>query len=296
MEIYTMSQVESLTGIKSTTLRAWERRYSFLSPQRTNTNIRHYSDLELRTLLNISILRENGYRISKIDQLTEDEIFDAVFDIIESKSPGNKEEILTLTNAMLAMDELMFSKVFNVHARREGLLPTMFNLIYPFLAQVGVLWTSSKVSAAQEHFISNLIRQKIIASIDELPAHKPDAPTIVMFLPEHEMHEIGLMLAHFVAKHHGWKVIYLGQNVPFDTLLSTTDKVRPQLIMTIAISSRVHYLSDLINRIRTETDLDLVLSGPSELFESHPMLDQIIYVSNPEEFKELLNERNQLRS
>ena len=293
MDVYSMSQVETLTGIKSTTLRAWERRYRFLTPMRSGTNIRYYSDTELRKLINISILREHGYRISKIDAMSAREIDDAVFDTISTKSGTSKEEVLALTNSMLSLDEAAFTKIFDVRARRDGLLSTMINLVYPFLTHVGLLWTTSKLVPAQEHFISNLIRQKIILSIDQLPIHKDGAPTIVMFLPENEMHEIGLMLAHFIAKERGWRVIYLGQRVPIDSLFAAVRIAKARFILTIAISTKPERIGQLLNQITSTCDSGVILSGPPNLEHVTTSSARTTYVGSPTELNSFLEQNKE---
>ena len=160
MNTFSMSQVEVLTGIKSHTLRMWERRYSFLKPQRTQTNIRYYSDAELRRLINISILINNGYKISKIDKLSEHELHTIVIELNSHSSSKFDDDINRLSLCMIEMNEDSFSAIFQRHVNRHGLLSTVMNLIYPFLGHAGILWIANKTIPAQEHFMSNLIRQK----------------------------------------------------------------------------------------------------------------------------------------
>jgi MerR family transcriptional regulator, light-induced transcriptional regulator len=214
MSSYSVAQVETLTGIKAHTLRVWERRYNFLHPKRTSTNIRYYSDEQLRKLLNIGILVRHGYRISQLDQMSDDEINALITEILANPSEENGNEIKGLTLSMLSMNEEEFDKIFSRQLMHKGLLSTITDLIYPFLRHVGVLWSTKKAMPAQEHFISNLIRQKIISAIENLPLAPAAAPAILLFLLEGEDHEIGLLLATYIAKDLGWRVCYLGQNVP----------------------------------------------------------------------------------
>ena len=130
---YSMTQVENLTGIKAHTLRIWERRYNFLKPERTDSNIRFYSDEQLRLLLNIDILSRNSYRISQIDKMSVDEINNQVMLVMSQDSSDFKDEINALTLCMLKMDEREFEQVFKRNVTRNGLLSAIKNLIYPFL-------------------------------------------------------------------------------------------------------------------------------------------------------------------
>ena len=218
MSTYSMAQVEALTGIKAHTLRIWEQRYSFLNPSRTETNIRFFSDLQLIQLVNFGILLRNGYKISKVEKMPEDKIHELVDQILalpdQDVDQEKKEDIQSLTLAMLTMDEMKFDEIFKLHVIRKGLLGTVRDLIYPFLHHIGILWNTQKTMPAQEHFISCLIRKKIISAIDAIPHPPAHAKKIVFFLLEDEHHEVGLLLASFIAAERGFKVYYLGQNVP----------------------------------------------------------------------------------
>ena len=182
MSTYSMSDIVALTDIKAHTLRKWESRYGFLEPKRTTTNIRFYTDDQLRMLLNIGILLRNGHRISHIDKMSEKELHDSVSQILLKASP--KDDIDALILCMLEMNETKFSEVVGRHIMRSGLMTTVVDLIYPFLNHVGVLWGTNKAMPAQEHFISNLIKQKILSAIESIPIAKEGVPKIILFLME----------------------------------------------------------------------------------------------------------------
>ena len=284
MNTYSMSQVETLTGIKSHTLRIWERRYSFLKPMRTETNIRFYSDQELRKLLNISILTNRGYRISKIDKMTDEELNVLIIELNSNPSGEYEEEINLLTLSMLEMREEDFDIVFKRHVMRKGLLSTVINLIYPFLDHVGVLWTTYRTIPAQEHFISNLVRQKIISAIDSIPDPKSDARKLILFLPEREHHEIGLLLAQYIAKDLGWKVYYLGQNVPLANIRDVHDIVKVDLMMTMFVTPIREGFGILLNNMAESTQVPLLISGSFHIEEIKNASSKIQYLENPSEF------------
>ncbi|TKG91957.1 MerR family transcriptional regulator [Puteibacter caeruleilacunae] len=288
MESYSVTQVESLTGIKAHTLRVWERRYGFVLPMRTDTNIRYYSEAQLRKLLNVSVLIDCGVRISKIVKMTDGELFEQVNLQVEDPSIDYGEGVNALVLAMLDMNETAFNKVFRASVLRKGLKSTMVDLIYPFLKRVGILWTSGKAVPAHEHYISNLIRQKIIASIDMLPDARGDAPTIILFLPEGEEHEIGLLLGAFIAKDRGWNVIYLGQNVPTENLFMVVDIVKPKALLTMLVASYSSRSVKAVNEIVKTLKTPILLSGNVISEEDLLNFKHVKYIQNPQELEDYL--------
>ena len=292
MGTYTMAQVVSITGIKSHTLRKWESRYSFLTPLRTETNIRYYTEEQLKKLLNIGILTRNGHRISQIDKMSPETIYEAVTKII---SAGSKEdEINALVVSMINFDELEFDKIFKSEIIKSGLLSAVTDLIYPFLRQVGVLWGSNKVMPAQEHFISNLIRKKIFHSLEQLPPSVANAPKAVLFLSEGEYHEIGLLLAYYITKSSGWNVFYLGQSVPYENLDKVVKAVSPDMLLTIYTSNDIERTERSIETITNLTDIPLVVSAGSGISEKkmNDLGERLRCLSGPNELIEYLQAFN----
>ncbi|WP_109829658.1 MerR family transcriptional regulator [Reichenbachiella versicolor] len=282
MSIYSVAQVEALSGIKAHTLRVWERRYSFLTPQRTTTNIRYYTDEQMRKLLNIGILIRNGYKISHIDAMPDEEINDVVTDILSQPIDDElNDQVQALTIAMLEMNEDMFNKIFQKQVNKAGLLNTMLYLIYPFMAHVGILWGTSKAMPAQEHFISCLVRQKLITAIDGISNSKEASKSIVLFLPAGEMHEIGLLLAYYIAKDLGWKVFYLGANVPYENIKDVVEISDCDLLLTISVVSSPGGIEKLINRVSEATSLPLLISGSMITDSYQAPTTQVIPISDP---------------
>ncbi len=287
MSTYTMAQIVTLTGIKAHTLRKWETRYSFLEPERTDTNIRYYSDNQLKKLLNIAILNRNGFRVSKINKMSEEEIHEIVASRI--KDTNNEDGISALIVSMLEMDESKFESILKTQIMNNGLLRTMTELIYPFLNQVGVLWGINRIIPAQEHFISSLIKKKIFASIDILPRPHKDASSVIMFLPEYEHHEIGLLLAYYIASELNWKVYYLGQNVPIQNISETIKVTKPNAILTMFITPTREHFSDQVKRILEQSgDVPLLVSGNPELLNGHDGNEKLVYLKHPDELVEYL--------
>lgn len=286
MIMYTMSQVETLTGIKSHTLRVWERRYNLLNPKRTDTNIRYYSEQQLKKLLNINILLNNGFRISKVNELDENRFNQLVSELSANYSEKYEDSINRLILCMLDLDEDSFNEVFRQNVMANGLLSTITNIIYPFLNQVGILWTTNKATPSQEHFISNLIRQKIITEIDNIKLIHKDAPKIVLFLSENENHEIGLLLGYFIAKNLGWKVYYLGQNVPLDNIDEILDLSKAKVVFSVFTAPKKEQYFREFKEMANQRDALYLVSGNYNL---DYLSSNIQHVKSPEEFINQLN-------
>jgi DNA-binding transcriptional MerR regulator len=291
MATYSMAEIVSLTGLNAHTLRKWESRYDIILPHRTETNIRYYSDNHLRKLLNIGILVRNGRRISQVDTMTDDEINHQVSEIlVDSKKP---DAINALIISMIKMDELAFDKIIDRNIRSKGLLSTVTELIYPFLNQIGILWSTHRAMPAQEHFISNLIRQKLFAAIEKLPMANVDAPKVVLFLLEDEDHEIGLLLGSFLARQLGWKVYYLGQKVPIGNIEKVVEIVQPKLLVTMFIIERPKWVKSKISAITTSTNIPLVVSGNTQNFIDIEISNRLLYPKSAEELVTLLSSRTE---
>lgn len=285
---YSVAQVEAITGIKAHTLRVWERRYNFINPTRTKTNIRYYTDNELRMLINVSLLLKSGLKVSKIDKMTPDEINNKVNNIISNRDTSDAEEIAGLTLSMMNLDEITFNNIFQRLLIRKGLLKTITDVIYPFLSDTGFLWSSNKISPLHEHFISNLIRQKIIASTDTLPVTRGDAPGIVMFLPPGEDHEIGLLIANFIAKNLGWRVYYLGQNVPTNNLTEINNLPDVKFLLTMIITPLNDiFCNDLIN-LSEAISIPLLISGNHYNFGELANSKNVKVIPSPEDLIKIL--------
>jgi MerR family transcriptional regulator, light-induced transcriptional regulator len=218
MANYTIKDLERLSGIKAHTIRIWEKRYGLIEPERTLTNIRTYCDAELRKLLNISVLNRNGYKISRIVKLSHEEITDNINKLTENPT-DTESQIENLAIAMIDLDESKFEKILSRAIMQLGFEDTVIRVLNPFLVRIGIMWQTGSINPAQEHFVSNLIRQKILVAIDsQISGENRDSKTFLLFLPEGERHELGLLFANYMIRKRGHKVIYLGQNVPLSNL------------------------------------------------------------------------------
>lgn len=259
---YSIKELERLSGIKAHTIRIWEKRHRLIDPQRTTTNIRFYSDEDLKKIINVSLLNAKGLKISKIVNMSGDEINQRIIDLSENHADAIIH-IDQLVIAMVELEEEKFEKILSGLILRFGFERTVIDILYPFLDKIGVLWQTHHITPAQEHFIANLIRQKVIVAIDSLPLAEKTARKVMLYLPENELHEIGLLFSHYRIRKAGYRTYYLGQNVPFADLKATYEVHKPELIVgaITAPLSRIS-LKAYIERIANEfPESKILLSG-----------------------------------
>lgn len=216
---YSIKDLEHLTGIKAHTLRIWEQRYEIVVPKRTDTNIRTYSDDDLKTLLNVAVLIQKGWRISKIADLSREELSKKVLE--EALQNGSQTaQITRLIQACIDLDELTFSQILDASIREAGEEHTFTHLVGGFIHQIGYMWQTDAIGVAHEHFASNLIKQKMYAALDRLKDQRMSlkSPAVLMYLPQDELHELGLLYVHYLLKARGITVVFLGQSLPLEHL------------------------------------------------------------------------------
>ncbi|MEP3388152.1 MAG: MerR family transcriptional regulator [Reichenbachiella sp.] len=290
MITYTVAQVESLSGISAHSLRVWERRYNFIKPHRTETNIRYYSDEQLKKLINVGILLKHNYKISKVAAMDDNKIHELISNILLEQQENYQDDIKSLTVSMIDLDEAGFNKLFNTHINKNGLVNTFIQLIYPFLQHVGVLWGINKTMPAQEHFISNLIRQKLISATENLPLARSEAPSLLLYLFEGEDHEIGLLLANYIAKELGWKTYYLGSNVPHENIEIISKQTSPDLMFTMFVSPRKPKFVQDMNGFLMNINTKMIYSGHGDIIEKSQHQDKTLFLQSPEGFRQFLSE------
>lgn len=231
---YKIKDLEKLSGIKSHTIRIWEKRYGLLTPQRTDTKIRDYTDKDLVDLLNICILYNNGCKISHIALMDEEGVQNKVAEIMIGSPTNSSSENLLV--ALVNLDEKLFSDTLNSLIDKEGLLKTFSDYLIPFLKRIGVMWLVGTVRPCQEHFISSIIRQKVIASYDKLPIPDMNQEPILLFLPENEWHELGLLFYNYALRFQNKRTVYLGQSMPYDALVVCINDLKPRAVVTSCLS------------------------------------------------------------
>ncbi len=209
-----IKDLENLSGIKAHTIRMWEKRHNIFDPNRTDTNIRLYSNDDLKKLLNIASVLEHGMKISKVIALSTTELNEEIEQLQRENIDAAKKIVINeLIVATLQCNVVSFETIFREYIKENDVEQTMEEIIYPLLVRIGLMWTVSKLNPAQEHFASQMIRQKLFSAIDNLPVTK-SAARFVLYLPNNEDHEIGLLYAYYLIKKSGHECIYLGPNVP----------------------------------------------------------------------------------
>ncbi|MEA1786224.1 MerR family transcriptional regulator [Arenibacter sp. GZD96] len=218
-KVFGIKDLENLSGIKAHTIRIWEKRYNLLSPERTDTNIRNYSLASLQKLLNITLLYNNGYKISKIAKMGEVKITGIVKEIIAGNSVKD-HAISSFKLAMINFDRILFHNTCAALLENRSFDEVFKTIFIPLLNELGLLWQTDTIRLSHEHFISNLIKEKIHVHLEKVASQEPlrKDKTFVLFLPENEIHEIGLLYLSYEVALKGYKSIYLGQTVPLESL------------------------------------------------------------------------------
>ncbi len=216
---FSIKDLENLCGVKAHTIRIWEKRYNLLSPDRTETNIRTYNLKSLQKLLNVTYLVNSGYKISRISKLNEEEVNEYVRRIVSDNSTKN-QAINSFKIAMLNYDMELFLSTYELLAEKKTFRQIFINVFIPFLTEIGLLWQTGTINPSHEHFITNLIKQKLFINIERLQYLKPTKTEqiFILFLPENEIHELGLLYINYEILLRGYKTIYLGTSIPIDSL------------------------------------------------------------------------------
>lgn len=289
MKKFSIREIECLTGIKAGTIRMWEQRYNLVVPKRTCTNIRYYDDCDLKRLLNISVLNSNGYKVSEIAQLSPAEINDAV-GVFTEDSHNVCCQQQGLSKAMINLDEYAFEKVVHTAILKMGFENTMNTIVLPFFKKIGSMWQTGAVTVAQEHFITHLVAQKIMVATEGqqlMPAE--GAKKILLFLPEGEAHEIGLLYASYLLKARGFQVVYLGRNVPVTDLSAIAQQVAPHYAITLLTSLLPVDLENFVHQISNQLECPLIISG-HQVVGKLQSNSNILVMETIEEFTQFLAE------
>jgi DNA-binding transcriptional MerR regulator len=222
--VFSIKDLENLSGIKAHTIRIWEKRYNVLQPMRSDTNIRNYDLQSLQKLLNVVLLNDYGYKISRIAEHSSEKIELLVREIISEKSTKN-HAINAFKMAMVNFDQALFFNTYNSLLSEKSFREVFYEIVIPLMQEIGLLWQAGTISPAQEHFITFLIKQKLFLNIEKLQVLEPTKTdkVFVLYLPENEIHELGLMYLNYEMLSKGYKTIYLGESVPVDSLMVMND-------------------------------------------------------------------------
>ena len=248
MTFYSIKDMEHLSGIKAHTIRIWEKRYGLLDPDRSDTNIRSYSDKDVRRILNVAMLVKNGYKISTVALFDEQRLQLEVIRINRNSTEPDKniDQLLFLT---VNLDTFGFETLMNLIISQNGFKKTIEQVVFPFFERIGILWQTGSIFTAHEHFVSNLIRNRLIREIGNFESNE-SAKSVLFFLRNDEWHELGLLYFNYLAAEAGLRCVYLGQSLPFEDLsnLLTSQKydfVCTSFIQAIEKAELEQYLANL---------------------------------------------------
>ncbi|GAB1857673.1 MerR family transcriptional regulator [Flavobacteriaceae bacterium MHTCC 0001] len=265
---FSIKDLENLTGIKAHTIRIWEKRYNLLQPNRSETNIRNYSLSSLQKLLNISFLNNSGFKISKIAQLSEEEIPIKVREIA-SRAKVEDHAINAFKLSMLNFDQVLFYNTYNNLIENKSFNDIFYDIFLPLLNEIGLLWQTDTITPAHEHFLTSHMKQKILLNIERLQSlePKPKSKTFILFLPDNEVHDIGLLFINYKLRSKGYHTIFLGESVPMSSLVSVLEffdeitfityfTVRPEL------DEIPKYFEDFGSLLLKNVKINLLVLGP----------------------------------
>lgn len=262
--IFSIKDLENLSGIKAHTIRIWEKRYNILEPMRSETNIRYYDLASLQKLLNITLLHDHGYKISRIATLSDEKIPELVKDIISEKSKKN-HAINAFKIAMMNFDQTLFFTTYTNLLSEKSFREVFYEVFIPLMNEIGLLWQTDTITPAHEHFITYLIKQKLLINTEKIQAQKPtnDNNVFVLYLPLNEIHELGLMYLNYEILLHGYKTIYLGESMPLESL-KDLKKYFDNIIFVSYLTVQPDNVD--INNYISKTNTTLLNDGNSELW------------------------------
>ncbi|PXX27257.1 MerR family transcriptional regulator [Arenibacter sp. ARW7G5Y1] len=264
---FSIKDLENLSGIKAHTIRIWEKRYNLFQPNRTDTNIRCYDIENLQKLLNVTFLYNNGYKISKISQLGEDKIPGVVRNLVSDQS-NNGHVLNSFKMAMMNFDQALFSKTYNGLLKEKSFREIFYDDFIPFLNEVGLLWQTDTITPSHEHFICALIKQKILVNTEKLQFSTPtnSSKNFVLYLPDNEIHELGLMFLNYEILSKGYHAIFLGQSIPIPCLKDLLPLYN-NIVFVSYFTVQPHrenimaYLKDFYDLLLKDTTSELWISG-----------------------------------
>jgi DNA-binding transcriptional MerR regulator len=278
---FSIKNLEHLSGIKAHTIRIWEKRYNLFEPERTDTNIRLYNLENLQKLLNVTLLYNNGYKISKIASFNSQEITENVHKLTINKN-ADDWSIGLFKLAMINFDQRLFTKTFNDLLEQFSFSEVFKNVFVPLMNELGVLWQTNSISPSHEHFITSLVKQKIHAMCEDLQQQSTRRTDrrFVLFLPDNEIHELGLLYLQYEVLNNGFQCVFLGQSVPIESLNNLVDIGEPITFITYFTIEPTQdkikaYLNTFNSEIIENIDSELWILGYQVQFMSDEMPDKI---------------------
>jgi len=290
---YSISDLEQLSGVQVHTIRIWERRYNALEPMRSAGNTRSYNDDHLRRLLNIVSISQTGLKISQVCALSEKEMNDLLKKEIDQtiSSIANFEYYISqLLKYGLVYNEFEFDRLISKCILKYGMTDTYKQVMYPLLVRLGLMWRKDNLCPAQEHFLSNIIRQKLYSAINNIPPVSMVKSSWLLFLPEDEGHDIGLLFANYILKLAGHQVIYLGSRVPLDSIKDAMEYNQIQHMLLFMVRNRpVENANEYFNELSTKfPETRIHLAGNTKLISELKLAENINWFQSIIEFEQTI--------
>ena len=296
---FSIKDLENLSGIKAHTIRIWEKRYGLFNPNRTDTNIRYYSLESLQKILNIAYLNNNGFKISKIAKLDEKAICSKVSELSQEAN-SNNHYIDLFKLSMLNFDQSLFTKTYKELAIKHTFEYIFYHIIVPFLGEIGLLWQTNTITPAHEHFIVELIKQKILISTEHILNTKEDSKSteaFIIFLPDNEVHELGALYSNYEILKAGHHSLYLGQSVPMDSMLlflNLYEKITFISCFTVQPDKDIleSYIKEFHTKLLKGTNNQLLISGRLTAFINTDDTKQVKSFKSTREALDYINSNN----
>ena len=294
---YSIKDLEKYSGIKAHTIRIWEQRYQLLVPKRTSTNIRYYDEEQLKYLLNVTLLLDNGFKISQVCKFSPQEFQEQLKKVISKDKISKRDQqvnsaINEFVISMLDLDERRFEKILSSALLQRTFEDILKDVIYPFLKRIGVMWRTGEVSTAQEHFIYQLIRQKIIVAIDGIIMPSKEAQKYLLFLPKSEFHDLLILLFTYILKNRGKQCIYLGADIPFKDLKQVTEITKPDVLFTFikAPASKIDTQAYVYELSENFAHKNILIIGNTYFMEELEYPDNVLLIPEIEDLLPILDE------
>lgn len=288
---YSIKDLENFTQIKAHTIRMWEQRYALLEPQRTDTNIRYYSENDLKKILNINLLYTKGYKISKIASLQEGEIIEKAKALILVTEKEKQSEIDALTMLILQFNGRKIKEILNSESERTNLIETYKTVVLPLLQKLGQLWQVNTIQIIHEHYFSNIFKEFLIARIDQLEVHSDPGKNAVLFLHDTEEHEFSILLYYYMMKLHGYTCHYFGQKVPVKDLELAFTEIQPQFVITTFVAKISEKNFEIVHNILEgfSRKSKVIISGSQLSRMEFPISDSIQQISSLDQLESLFD-------
>lgn len=294
MDSFAISDLQRFSGIKSHTIRMWEQRYNALQPERSEGNTRYYNSNQLRRLLNLVSLLHAGYKISEVSKMTDPQLNKLLIEVSknsDTQSPQHEYFISQMIRAGLEFNEEHLEKVFFSCMLRFGFKETYLKVLYPMLVRIGMMWATEQIPPAQEHFVSNIVRQKLLTGTDALPPSTSNDDLWILYLPEDEFHEIGLLFSNFLIRQSGKKVIYLGASTSFETLKAAIQVTKPtHLLFFITHHNDPELTQEYLTKLsKSFPAIDINFAGNGKLLSGISLNKKLNWIKSPDDLEQKIN-------